>query len=84
MLSTKWIFQAVPFCLGQMVPTKCLKLIVLERGYTTRKCMIVGQIHTGHLTTISVKSAKVAIKIVIISNYQNLCCTFTQMLNEKI
>ena len=46
---------------------------------------IVGPISTGHLTTISVKSAKVAIKMVIISNYfgKNVWCTFTQMLNEK-
>ena len=46
---------------------------------------IVGQIPTGHLTTISVYSAKVTIKMVILSNYfgKNLWCTFTQMLNEK-
>ena len=47
--------------------------------------MIVGQIPTGHLTTISVYSAKVTIKMVILSNYfgKNLWCTFTQILNEK-
>ena len=45
---------------------------------------IIGLIPTGHLTTISVLSAKVAIKMVKISNYffKNLLSTFTQMLNE--
>ena len=47
--------------------------------------MIVGQIPTGHLTTIIVQSAKVNIKMVKLSNDfgKNLWCTFTQMLNEK-
>ena len=46
---------------------------------------IVGQIPTGNFTTISVKSAKVTIKMVKLSNNfgKNLWCTFTEMLNEK-
>ena len=47
--------------------------------------MIVGQIPTGHLTTISVYIAKVTIQMEILSNYcgKNLWCTFTQILYEK-
>ena len=46
---------------------------------------VVGQIPSGHLTTISVFSAKVTIKMVILSNYyfgKNLWCTFTQSNTE--
>ena len=48
--------------------------------------MIVGQFPTGHLTTISLYSGKVTIKMVILSNYfgKSLWCTFTQIINEKI
>ena len=47
--------------------------------------LIVGQMPTGHSTTISVQSAKVTIKMVKLSNNfgKNLWCTFTQMLYEK-
>ena len=50
-----------------------------------KKISIVGQIPTGYLTTISVYSEKVAIKMVKLSNFfgKNLGCTFTQILNEK-
>ena len=38
------------------------------------------------MTTISIYSAKVTIKMMILSNYfgKNLWCTFTQILDEKI
>ena len=47
--------------------------------------LIVGQIPTGLLPTISVYNAKVAIKMVMLSYHfgKNLWCTFTQKMNEK-
>ena len=49
---------------------------------------IVGQNPTEHLTNScsSVKSAKIDIKMVMISSYfdENLLCTFTEMLNKKL
>ena len=46
--------------------------------------MIVGQIPTGHLTTLSVYSAKVTLKMVILSNYfgKNSWCTITVHLHK--
>ena len=47
--------------------------------------LMVGQIPTGHLTTISVLSVEVAIKMIKLSNFfsKSLWWTFTQMLNKK-
>ena len=46
----------------------------------------VGKNPTGHLPTMSDKSAKVTIKMVKLSNNfdKNLLCTYTQILDEKV
>ena len=52
---------------------------------TTEDSTVAGNLSIGHLSNSSVKSAKVAIKIIIISSYfgKNLWCTFTEMLDKK-
>ena len=59
----------------QSVTTACTGMISTK----------VGQIPTGNLTTISVSSVKVTMKMVKLSNISViiLWCTFTQILNEK-
>ena len=54
-------------------------------GYWSGSTAIVGQIPTGHLTTISVYSAKVNIKMAILSNYfgKNLRCTLLKYWMKK-
>ena len=75
------LFLNYNYMLFQYSPLKFAK--TKPNFFIIRK--IVGQIPTGHLTTISVESAKVTIKMVKLSNNfgKNLWCTFTQILNEK-
>ena len=91
--SPHFIHSIFQIFFSSMVQSKLIRILFQNSGsgsspefrtwiWSNIRNSIVGQIPGGHLTTIS---AKVAIKMVKLSNYfgKNLWCTFNQMLNEK-
>ena len=59
------------------------KWSIFDRFFTF---FMIGHLSTGHLSKLSIKNAKVALKMVIVSSYigKHSSFTYAQILNEKI